>query len=199
MTQEEREVAWKDWLLGRPDFVRVVAERFPPWVPVRIKSTGQKAHVYSFGGREDGTVSIQVDVFAEENPDSLHSVFLPGGHRVFGLDVDDLEPYDRDPAPRPVSQPGAGPVGARGSANPGAAQGGDMSHRWSGWPGAWCLDCGQLDPLELALSCPKCSVSSGPGDIDPSYDALCGEHAAMVRGCPEPGSDRHNPYARERP
>ena len=26
------------------------------------------------------------------------------------------------------------------------------SHRWSGWPGAWCLDCGCEDPNELKLA-----------------------------------------------
>lgn len=26
------------------------------------------------------------------------------------------------------------------------------SHRWSGWPGAVCLDCGIEDPREIALA-----------------------------------------------
>jgi len=25
-------------------------------------------------------------------------------------------------------------------------------HQWSGWPGAWCLDCGIEDPREIALA-----------------------------------------------
>jgi len=25
----------------------------------------------------------------------------------------------------------------------------ENQHRWSGWPGAFCLDCGQEDPDEL--------------------------------------------------
>lgn len=25
-------------------------------------------------------------------------------------------------------------------------------HRWSGWPGAFCLDCGAPDPTEMALA-----------------------------------------------
>jgi hypothetical protein len=25
-------------------------------------------------------------------------------------------------------------------------------HRWSGWPGAYCLDCGCGDPFEVALA-----------------------------------------------
>jgi hypothetical protein len=25
-------------------------------------------------------------------------------------------------------------------------------HRWSGWPGAYCLDCGCENPIEIALA-----------------------------------------------
>lgn len=25
-------------------------------------------------------------------------------------------------------------------------------HRWSGWPGAYCLDCGAEDPREIAMA-----------------------------------------------
>ena len=25
------------------------------------------------------------------------------------------------------------------------------THRWSGWPGAFCLDCGCEDPVEMAM------------------------------------------------
>jgi len=26
------------------------------------------------------------------------------------------------------------------------------THRWSGWPGAICLDCGSENPMEIALA-----------------------------------------------
>ena len=57
-------------------------------------------------------------------------------------------------------------------------------HRWSGWPGAWCLDCGCEDPREIALA-----------------DGLCDENGLVEvtqkqMECPEPGSNRHNPYVR---
>jgi hypothetical protein len=29
-------------------------------------------------------------------------------------------------------------------------------HRWSGWPGAFCLDCGIDDPIEEALAVGDC-------------------------------------------
>lgn len=38
-------------------------------------------------------------------------------------------------------------------------------HRWSGWPGAFCLDCGCEDPTEVA-------VAEGLFDMDPEQD-LC--------------------------
>lgn len=25
-------------------------------------------------------------------------------------------------------------------------------HHWSGWPGAYCLDCGSEDPMEIAIT-----------------------------------------------
>lgn len=99
MTDTEREAVWREWLATRPENVRLIAEHFPPWVPVRIKSTGQKAHVYSFGEREDGSISIQVNVYADENPDSIHSLLLPDGHQVFGLAAADLEPWGRPEEP----------------------------------------------------------------------------------------------------
>ena len=58
-------------------------------------------------------------------------------------------------------------------------------HRWSGWPGAWCLDGGCEDPREIALA-----------------DGLCDEDIHVVvdpalMECPEPGSKRFDPYMQE--
>ncbi len=48
-----------------------------------------------------------------------------------------------------------------------------INHRWSGWPGAFCLDCGVEDKAELALAdnCLMCI-------IDPELDIveLCEIH-----------------------
>ena len=66
-------------------------------------------------------------------------------------------------------------------------------HRWSGWPGAWCLDCGCSDPREDALAnatqetIERTLVSGEYSDtIDPK-----------LMECAEPGSNRYNPYTRE--
>jgi len=58
-----------------------------------------------------------------------------------------------------------------------AARSNEASHRWSGWPGAWCWLCGMEDPMEQAVAddredtfdpnrdCPPCP--GNPGRIDP--------------------------------
>jgi hypothetical protein len=54
------------------------------------------------------------------------------------------------------------------------------AHRWSGWPGAWCLDCGVEDPREACAA-------------DHPFD--CARPACVPGPCPEPGSVRFDPYA----
>ena len=76
----------------------------------------------------------------------------------------------------------------------------NFQHRWSGWPGAWCLDCGADDPFEVALA---------KGEWDTVEDPATGETTGIVFKapgaeerlkallvCPEPGSKRFDPYAR---
>jgi hypothetical protein len=64
-------------------------------------------------------------------------------------------------------------------------------HRWSGWPGAWCLDCGIEDQNEIALTeLNKC---------DAAGHAMSEMGTCLVNHnppCLEPGSNRCNPYAR---
>lgn len=55
-------------------------------------------------------------------------------------------------------------------------------HRWSGWPGAWCLDCGIEDPSEHCIAV---------HDFD-----TCTRPECKHMPCPEPGSKRHDPYYR---
>lgn len=60
-------------------------------------------------------------------------------------------------------------------------------HRWSGWPGAYCLDCGAQDPREIALADGNCT------------DEGLAIYDKKDMECPEPGSDRHNPYMDRKP
>lgn len=75
-------------------------------------------------------------------------------------------------------------------------------HRWSGWPGAWCLDCGIEDPNEV------CIATHDDGLICECGQYMCGlvgqaghklnnctEH--VVGPCPEPGSRNHDPYTKK--
>lgn len=74
-------------------------------------------------------------------------------------------------------------------------------HRWSGWPGAWCLDCGVEDQREVCLA-GACGVdhvfSVGPY-ADENGDPLCNAvNPELCRQgpCLEPGSGRYDPYRR---
>lgn len=63
-------------------------------------------------------------------------------------------------------------------------------HRWSGWPGAWCLDCGCEDPRERALA-------DGDWDEDDENGMPVLKVSEAEMTCPEPGSNRFNPYTKK--
>lgn len=80
-------------------------------------------------------------------------------------------------------------------------------HRWSGWPGAWCLDCGTEDQREICCAehgvTFECAAGhfvdlregAPPGVCEQGHPLqTCTEHVNPP--CPEPGSNRHNPYTR---
>lgn len=51
-------------------------------------------------------------------------------------------------------------------------------HVWSGWPGAWCLSCGQEDLSEI------CAATHAHADIDPDR-GIC-EIPCTNPPCPSP-------------
>lgn len=59
-------------------------------------------------------------------------------------------------------------------------------HRWSGWPGAWCIDCGIEDPREIAMA-------EGDYEEDENGFPLAKDFGEQMI-CKEPGSGRFNPY-----
>lgn len=69
------------------------------------------------------------------------------------------------------------------------------NHRWSGWPGAWCLDCGQEDGMEIAVA---------RGDYDPYSEQWASPILASLYRkvyppeCPCPGEERFDPYKKLR-
>ncbi len=64
-TKEEEE-AWKKWVATRPPKVRAVAEQFDPWSLYRMRDTGHRVMIYSFGEEKEGdAVTLCVAVTAE--------------------------------------------------------------------------------------------------------------------------------------
>jgi hypothetical protein len=67
-------------------------------------------------------------------------------------------------------------------------------HRWSGYPGCWCLDCGAPDLTEQCIG-EHPEAFAGPVTDDNPYGYV---RHCVNPPCPEPGSNRHNPYGRQR-
>lgn len=68
-------------------------------------------------------------------------------------------------------------------------------HRYSGWPGAWCLDCGQDDPFEKAIA---------DGDYDPYTESWRDEatrlkwEPLLQRPCPTQGQRLRDPFRKRK-
>lgn len=87
-------VEWEKWLAERPDLKQVEA-RYPPWKLYRMKSTGKRVVVSSFGTMEDGSVGFSVIVSAQFNRVSFE-------REVVGVLPDDLEECDLPTDDEPV-------------------------------------------------------------------------------------------------
>ncbi len=95
----EQRTGWNEWVAGRPDCVRVVAERFNPWTLYRMKNTGQRVTLYSFN--EDGTMTVSVTgefnliefdrVVFGINPDNLEECDLPADGEIVGEVLDEAQ------------------------------------------------------------------------------------------------------------
>ncbi len=84
----DQQLAWMVWLGQRPESVMRVAERLPPWLLYRLKSTGQLVEMRSFS--EDGTVTVAV--LKQWNGPHVFE------RDVFGVDPADLEAVDAEPS-----------------------------------------------------------------------------------------------------
>jgi hypothetical protein len=82
----EQWAAWTAWVAERPEAVRLVAERFDPWSLYRMKSTGHRVTIHSFG-EQKGPTTLTVDIAGKFNA----VVFE---RQVFGIDPNGLEPCD---------------------------------------------------------------------------------------------------------
>jgi len=62
-----------------------------------------------------------------------------------------------------------------------------QEHRWSGWPGAMCLDCGAEDKREICVSV---------HEWDPEKGTTCTREECQNGYCPYPGAALFDAYRR---
>lgn len=69
-------------------------------------------------------------------------------------------------------------------------------HRWCGWPGAGCLDCGAEDQNEICIGAHSVILQCVEGHVmcDEHEPQRCAEHVNAP--CPYPGEGRADPYRR---
>lgn len=81
----EKLAAWNEWLADRPECIREVATRLPPWNDYRIVTTGQRARIYSYSEPgENNRVTVTAVVWREELPELTTRT-------VFGFSPEDFE------------------------------------------------------------------------------------------------------------
>ena len=90
---EESLAAWEVWLAERPEAVREVARRLPPYKLFKMKSAGLYVTIDSYDEELSGKVSLKVYVNHRFND------FLLFERCVFGVDPEDLaeaDDYNKD-------------------------------------------------------------------------------------------------------
>ena len=81
----EDEADYRLWVAGRPEPVRLVAERFEPWSLYALGH--RRVTVVSFDEHENGDVTITVSITGDFN-------LIPFNREVFGIEPDELTPCD---------------------------------------------------------------------------------------------------------
>lgn len=75
----EQLVQWQDWLAARPERVREVAERLPPWKTYLLsyegEMTGQKCSIMHYDEHDDGSVTLTIHAWRDWNPFDQRKVF----------------------------------------------------------------------------------------------------------------------------
>jgi hypothetical protein len=67
-------------------------------------------------------------------------------------------------------------------------------HRWSGWPGAYCLDCGAEDPIEVCIA-DGCYVDDEDGM--PLHPCMKHSEASDCPGCVKCRQSGFRPWHRD--
>lgn len=81
---------FNEWLKYRPEIIKEIANKVPPWNRYKLKTTGQYCDLYSYS--EDGTVTIIVNGHESE---ILNQVNKIAPVSVFGINPDDLEALEQ--------------------------------------------------------------------------------------------------------
>ena len=82
--EADEQVEWEKWVQSRAIAVRQIAERLTPWRLYRMKSTGQRVVIESYGEHVDGHVTLTVSITGKYNA-------ILFDRSVFGIEPDDLE------------------------------------------------------------------------------------------------------------
>lgn len=80
---ELNEAGWQEWVASQPPCVQELCKRLPPDRLYRMKSTGQRVTILSYG--EDDR--LRVNITGRYNA-------IMFDRQVFGIDADDLEECD---------------------------------------------------------------------------------------------------------
>ncbi len=82
-----------EWFQTRPPAVQDVIRRYPPTQYYRYTPTDKPCTIYSYEENKDDTITVKADMPS--------SILLPTlEHRVFGVQLDDLEPWPDFDYPR---------------------------------------------------------------------------------------------------
>lgn len=81
---EETRLEWEQWLAERPNSVKALATKLPPWFLYELTTTGQKVQIQAYA--EDGTVRVLV--LERWNGPMLFE------RSVFGIDPETLKPCE---------------------------------------------------------------------------------------------------------
>lgn len=86
---------WKSIFYEMQDDIRDIWVKLKPWRLYKIKKTGQRAKIVSFNECEDGSISISVFIMGLTRGNLIERF------EVFGISIDDLEPWEGNIGSRP--------------------------------------------------------------------------------------------------
>lgn len=96
---EDKSSVFDQWLKDKPDCIKDLARRFPPYLLYRMKSSGHRVTIYGY--HEDGSLSVSITgtynrvIFNRHVfgvlPADLIECDLPGPGEPLGVELTELE------------------------------------------------------------------------------------------------------------